>query len=155
MPFPSAADYEALVYSLPDRFARVERSTLVVAPIGRTLAKVEGQVSLRGGLTLDVWELVDFQAGRIRSYSYEIYRAGEKLAWYDPLEQPHIPELASTPPHHQHVQPNIRHNRVPAPGISLERPNLPGLIEAIEQEFLGDEPFITTKSLVNGDDRTP
>jgi hypothetical protein len=44
-----------------------------------------------------------------------------------------------THPHHKHVLPDIKHNRVPAPGISFEHPNLPTLIEAIEaieQELL-------------------
>ena len=38
-------------------------------------------------------------------------------------------------PHHKHVLPDIKHNRVPAPEISFERPNLPMLIEQIEQAF--------------------
>ena len=50
MPFPDVATYEALVYSLSDRFAEVEGSTLVLAPIGRTLAKVEGQIMIGSGL---------------------------------------------------------------------------------------------------------
>ena len=69
-------------------------------------------------------------------YSYEVYRAGEKIIWYDPFEHPHAPELASTYPHHKHVLPDIKHNRVPAPGISFEQPNLPGLIEEIKREIL-------------------
>lgn len=84
---------------------------------------------------LDVWELIDHDASCIRNYSYEIYQAGEKLSWYDPFAHPHIPELASTHPHHKHIQPNIKHNRVPAPGISFEQPNLPFLIQEIEQIF--------------------
>ncbi|MCZ6872722.1 MAG: DUF6516 family protein [bacterium] len=85
---------------------------------------------------LDVWELVDFEARRIRSYSYEIYQAGEKVGCYDPFEHPHIPELASTHPHHKHILPNIKHHRVAAPGISFEQPNLPTLIREIEPEIL-------------------
>lgn len=34
-------------------------STLVLAPIGSTLAKLEGQIIWRGEVVLDVWELVD------------------------------------------------------------------------------------------------
>ena len=81
--------------------------------------------------------MVDFEQGRIRNYSYEIRQAGEKLAWYDPFEHPHIPALASTHPHHKHIQPDIKHHRIPAPGISFEQPNLPYLIEEIEREVLG------------------
>lgn len=51
------------------------------------------------------------------------------------IKLPHIPELASTHPHHKHIQPNIKHNRVPAPGLSFDQPNLPFLIQEIEQTF--------------------
>jgi len=92
-------------------------------------------VTFEGEVILDVWELLDFEARRLRSYSYEIYRAGEKIAWYDPFEHPHIPELASTSPHHKHIGPDIKHHRVPAPGLSFEAPNLPILIEEIVREM--------------------
>ena len=45
----------------------------MLATIGPTLAKLERQVTFAGDVILDVWELIDFEAGRIRSYSYEIY----------------------------------------------------------------------------------
>ena len=136
MPIPDFQSYGALIYSLPERYPSIQHSTLVLATIGPTLAKIEGQVTFEGEVVLDVWELVDFESGRIRNYSYEIYRAGEKIAWYDPFEHPHIPELAITHPHHKHVPPDIKHNRVPARGISFEQPNLPTLIEEIAHEFL-------------------
>lgn len=128
--------YGELIYSLPERYATIQHSTLVLATIGATLAKLEGQITFEGTVVLDVWELIDFESGHIHNYSYEIYRAGEKIAWYDPFEHPHIPELASTYPHHKHVLPDLKHNRVPAPGISFEQPNLPTLIEAIERDLL-------------------
>src|SRR6266487_5547751 len=58
-------------------------------------------------------------------------QAGEKIAWYDPFEHPHIPELARTYPHHKHIPPDLKHHRVPAPGISFEQPNLPTLMQEI------------------------
>jgi len=136
VPLPDFLAYRQLVYSLPETYPTIQRSTLVLATIGRTLAKLEGRVTFKGDVILDVWELVDFDARRILNYSYEVYRAGEKILWYDPVEHPHMPELASTYPHHKHVLPDIKHNRVPAPGISFERPNLPGLIEEIERKVL-------------------
>jgi len=136
VPFPDFQTYGELIYSLQERYPSIQRSTLVLVPIGRTLAKLEGQITFKGDVVLDVWELVDFELGRIRNYSYEIYQAGEKIAWYDPFEHPDIPELASTYPHHKHVPPDIKHNRVPAPGISFEEPNLPTLIEEIERDIL-------------------
>lgn len=136
MPLPDFQTYGVPIYSLQERYPRILRSTLVRATIGATLAKLEGQVIFADDVVLDVWELIDFEAGHIRSYSYEIYRAGEKLAWYDPFEHPHIPELANTYPHHKHVLPDIKHNHIPGPGISFEQPNLPNLIEEIVREVL-------------------
>ncbi len=128
--------YSVFVYSLQNRYASILTSTLVLAPIGRTLGKLEGQIHFDKDIVLDVWELIDFDVGCIRNYSYEVYQAGEKIAWYDPFEHPHMPELASTYPHHKHVPPDIKNHRVPAPGISFERPNLPVIIEEIENELL-------------------
>ena len=136
MPITDFHSYGELIYSLQERFPSVQRCTLALANIGSTLAKLEGQVIFQADIVLDVWELVDFAARQIRNYSYEIYHAGEKVAWYDPLEHPHIPELASTYPHHKHIPPALKHNRIPAPGISFEKPNLPILIEEIEQELV-------------------
>jgi hypothetical protein len=101
VPLPDVSSYGELVYSLPERYRSIQHSTLVLAPIGRTLAELEGQIVFRGPMVLDVWELLDFALGRIRNYSYEIYRSGEKVAWYDPFQHPHDPELASTYPHHK------------------------------------------------------
>lgn len=56
--------YNELVYSLQDRYPRIQRSTLVLIPIGATMAKLEGQVML-DDIILDVWELLRF---RYRSY---------------------------------------------------------------------------------------
>ncbi len=127
--------YSEFVYSLQNRYPSVQHSTLVLAMVGAALAKLEGQVAFEGNVVLDVWELLDFDAKRILNYSYEIYRGGEKIAWYDPFEHPHVSELAATHPHHKHVPPDIKHNRIPAPGISFEHPNLPFLIEEIERDI--------------------
>jgi hypothetical protein len=123
-PLDDVASYSAWVYALPERHPCVTGSTLVLAPIGATLAKLEGRIECAGGLAIDVWELVDFAGHRIRTYSYEVLRLGEKIGWYDPWPHPEVPELASTFPHHKHVPPDLRHHRVPAPGISFQAPNL-------------------------------
>ncbi|MGH8059660.1 MAG: toxin-antitoxin system TumE family protein [Candidatus Entotheonellia bacterium] len=121
---------------MQERFPSIRRSTLVLTTIGKTLAKIEGQVTFEQDVVLDIWELIDFDARHIHNYSYEIYHAGEQIAWYDPFEHPHIPELASIYPHHRHVLPDIRHNRIPAPGLSFAQPNLPTLIEEILRDIL-------------------
>ena len=48
--------------------------------------------------------------------------------------QPHPddPTLANTHPHHKHIPPDIKHHRVPAPGLTFAAPNLPLLILEIE-----------------------
>jgi hypothetical protein len=143
MPITDLHTYGKLIYSLQERYASVRRSTLVLASIGSTLAKLEGQVIFESDVVLDVWELVDFAAGQIRNYSYEIYQASEKIAWYDPFEHPHIAELANTYPHHKHILPDLKHNRIPAPGISFGQPNLPTLIEEIECEVIPSSPGIS------------
>ena len=140
MPLTDFHTYGALIYTLQEKYPSVQSSTLVLATIGPTLTKLEGRMTFVGDVVLDVWELVDFAARRIRSYSYEIYQAGEKIVWYDPFAHPHIPELASTHPHHKHILPDLKHHRVPAPGISFEQPNLPTLIQEIEREILPSSP---------------
>jgi len=143
MPITDFHFYGKLIYSLQERYASVRRSTSVLASIGSTLAKLEGQVIFESDVVLDVWELVYFSVGQIRNYSYEIYQASKKIAWYDPFEHPHIAELASTYPHHKHILPDLKHNRIPAPGISFGQPNLPTLIEEIEREVIPSSPGIS------------
>jgi hypothetical protein len=95
-----------------------------------------GSVTFGEGIELRVFEAIDFAAGEILDYGYTVYRGEEKEYWYDPQEHPGDPSLASTYPHHKHVPPNIKRNRVPAPALSFEQPNLPFLIEEIERELL-------------------
>ena len=119
-PLASIASYSEWVYALANRHPFVTRSTLVLIPIGATLARLEGCLECFQGLTVEVWELVDFSKQQIRTYSYEIYRHGEKVCWYDPWAHPEIPALAATFPHHRHLPPNLRENRVPAPGLRFD-----------------------------------
>jgi hypothetical protein len=69
----------------------------------------------------------------IDEYGYEVWREEKKLYWYDSQPHPNDPELQSTHPHHKHVPPDIKHNRLPAPALSFTRPNLPALIAELEQ----------------------
>ena len=69
----------------------------------------------------------------ISRYGYEVWRGSEKLYWYDSQPHPGDPKLAATDPHHKHIPPDIKHNRIPALGFSFNEPNLPRLIEEIEQ----------------------
>jgi hypothetical protein len=90
--------------------------------------------------TVTVWsasplrlrEELDFDAGLITAYGYEVYRGTDRLYWYDDFPHANDPTLASTFPHHKHVPPNIKRNRIPAPEMSFTEPNLPALIQEIE-----------------------
>jgi hypothetical protein len=135
-PLDDIASYSRFVYALRERHPFVTGSTLTLAPIGATLAKLEGRVECQKGIHLEVWELVDFATRSIRTYSYEVYREEEKVCWYDPWEHPEIPALAVTFPHHKHVPPNLREHRVPAPRIGFHSPNLDVVLEDVRRDWL-------------------
>jgi hypothetical protein len=127
----SRLEYEQWLYAIPAAYSAVSASTLRFFTTSATTAAITGGVEFRSGYRLTVSELVDFAAGEILDYGYEIWREGEKLYWYDPQPHPDDPLLAETFPHHKHVHPDIKHHRVPALGLSFDRPNLPALIEEI------------------------
>ncbi len=137
-PFQSLREYELFVYSLPDQFPRIVRSTLVVAQRGRYYAELAGEVLFPDGYRLNVYERLSWDAGplTIEGYSYEVWRGSDELYWYDSQPHPNDPTLASTDPHHKHVPPDIKHHRMPAPGLSFAEPNLPFLLREIETAFL-------------------
>ena len=130
------ASYSAFIYSLAERHPHITECALQLAPIGATLARLEGKIECQGQLRIEVFELIDLVQHRFRTYSYEIYRGAEKICWYDPWEHPEIPSLSSTFPHHKHVPPDLRNHRVPAPGISFAAPNL----DVILAEMLSPAP---------------
>lgn len=134
-PFQSLREYEEFIYTLAQRFSSIAFSTLVLARRGATLASVSGDVHFHSGHRLSLRERLVFEDGALRivRYSYEVWRGQSQLYWYDPQPHPHIPELAATNPHHKHLPPDIKHNRVPAPGISFTQPNLPFLIHEVEE----------------------
>ncbi len=68
----------------------------------------------------------------IDEYGYEVWCGQDKLFWYDAQPHANDPALQRTYPHHKHIQPNMKNNRVPAPKNSFNSPNLPGLIREIE-----------------------
>jgi len=136
-PLSSLTAYSRFVAELLEH-PTVQRSTLTVWAVGPYTGVAEGEVIFSQGIKLRMMEELDFEAGLITAYAYEVYRHGEKLYWYDDFPHPNDPNLASTFPHHKHVPPDIKHHRVPAPDIHFDRPNLPGLIAEIEQ-YLAEE----------------
>lgn len=128
--------YERFIYALPLHYPSVLQSTLVLIPHGAAFAELTGTLLLSQEIVLTVWEDLDFAEQLINSYSYSVSQAAVRLYWYDPQPHPHIAHLASTHPHHKHIPPDIKRNRIPAPGLSFSQPNLPFLITEIEQYLL-------------------
>lgn len=130
-PLKSLSDYSQFVVKLL-RQSNVKSSTVVVWSDSPYTGIAEGEVIFTNRLKLRIREEVDFEAGIIISYGYEVYRGEERLYWYDDFPHPNDPTLASTMPHHKHIQPDIKHNRIPAPNMSFDSPNLPIIIQEIE-----------------------
>lgn len=130
-PLSSLDAYSELVADLFNR-TTVQKSAVTVWSVSRYIGKAEGKVFFSNGCQLRVLEILDFDAELIVSYGYEVRRGEERLYWYDDAEHPNDPNLASTFPHHKHVPPDIKHNRIPAPEISFKHPNLPFIIAEIE-----------------------
>lgn len=131
-PLGSLANYSqflAKLFNRPD----VIRSTITVWSLSPYTGIAEGELFFTSGFRLRMREEIDFDAQLITSYGYETYQEAEKLYWYDDFPHPNDPTLASTHPHHKHVPPNIKRNRIPAPDLTFTRPNLPQIIEEIEE----------------------
>lgn len=131
-PLESISNYSRFIVELLNR-PTVKHSTLSVWSDSPYTGIAEGEIHFINGMRLRVREDLDFADGIIASYGYEVYRGGERLYWYDDFPHPKDPDLASTHPHHKHIPPDIKHNRIPAPGISFTQCNLPGLIQEIEE----------------------
>ncbi len=129
-PLKSLTDYNRFVMELLSH-TNVRSSTISVWSDSPYTGIAEGEVIFVNGLRLRMREEVDFEAGIIISYGYEVYRGEERLYWYDDFPHPNDPTLASTIPHHKHIPPDIKHHRISAPDISFARPNLPILIQEI------------------------
>lgn len=128
----SLTDYSRFVTELFHR-PTVVSSTVTVWSDSPYTGIAEGEVFFSNGIRLRLREELDFDAGLITSYGYEVYRGAERLYWYDDFPHPNDPNLVSTFPHHKHIPPDIKHNRIPAPEIRFNRPNLPVLIREIEE----------------------
>ena len=154
-PLSSPEAYQAFIYGLTERFSGIRRSTLVYIASGELFGRAEGMLFFGQDVILCVQEHLNFELGVIEGYGYEVsrshatpegaelapapeycqarYTGKDKLYWYDSFPHPNDPSLAVTHPHHKHVPPDIKHHRIPAPELSFTRPNLPFLIDEIEQ----------------------
>ncbi len=130
-PLSSLASYTKFLVDLLNR-PEVTRSTVTVWSVSPFTGIAEGEIFFSGGFRLRIREELDFDDELITSYGYEAYQEAEKLYWYDDFPHPNDPTLAPTHPHHKHVPPNIKRNRIPASGLSFTQPNLPQIVEEIE-----------------------
>jgi hypothetical protein len=131
--FQSLHDYEEFVYTLQQRFPAIQSSSLVLVRRGKRVAVLQGELIFAHGYRVTIKERLSYEdAVMIEDYGYELWHNAEKIAWYDSQPHPNEPTLASTHPHHKHIPPNIKRNRIPAPQMSFTQPNLPALIQEIE-----------------------
>ncbi|MBC8503630.1 MAG: hypothetical protein H8D34_02160 [Chloroflexi bacterium] len=133
-PFRTPEDYELYLYTLTENFPSIKRSTITFIRLGSSLARVAGEIYFENDIRIVVRERVLYHRLPIIVdwYGYEVYRGYEKLYWYDSQPHPGDEALQSTHPHHKHIPPDIKHNRVPAENMSFSEPNLPKLIGEIE-----------------------
>ena len=131
-PLGSVANYSQFLATLLDR-PHVTHSTITVWPVSSYTGIVEGEILFVDGFRLRIREEIDFDEQLITAYGYEAYQKAKKLYWYDDFPHPNTPSLASTHPHHKHIHPNIKHNRIPAPKLSFTNPNLPQIIKELEE----------------------
>ncbi len=132
-PFQSLHNYEEFVYTLQARFPAIQSSSLVVIRRGKRVAILQGELTFAYSYRVVIKERLSYDdVVVIEDYGYEVWHNSEKIAWYDSQPHPDDPSLASTHPHHKHISPNIKRNRIPAPQISFTQPNLPVLIQEIE-----------------------
>ena len=134
-PLRTIEDYELFLYTLREQFPSVRHSTVTLVRMGVSLARISGELHFDQNIRLVVRERIVYHRlpAVIDWYGYEAWRGAEKLYWYDSQPHPNDPTLQSTHPHHKHVPPDIKHNRIPAPNMSFLQPNIPALIEEIEE----------------------
>ncbi|HLG16673.1 MAG TPA: DUF6516 family protein [Blastocatellia bacterium] len=131
-PLKALSAYSRFVTELLDRPV-VERSTVSIWSASPYTGVLDGEVFLVRNYRLRLREELDFDAGLITAYGYEAYCGEERLYWYDDFPHPDDLTLAATHPHHKHLPPDIKHNRIPAPRMSFNSPNLPVLLQEIEE----------------------
>lgn len=155
-PLLSPEDYATFIHDLPNRYVFIKGSSLVYIPLGTKVGKVMGMILFDNNTILCVQEFLNFDLHVIEGYGYEVsqsqidaneipkaeeycrasYPDKDKLYWYDSFPHPNDLDLASTHPHHKHIHPNIKRNRIPAPDLTFTAPNLPFLIEEVERAVL-------------------
>jgi hypothetical protein len=134
----SLEEYEEFVYKIQELSQHISYSTLVVKRRSKLAAILSGELTFAQNITLKVFENLRFitqETDFILDYSYEVRKNDSLEYWYDSQAHPNNPSLQSTHPHHKHIPPDIKHHRIPAPGLTFSELNLPFLIREIEVLF--------------------
>ena len=133
-PLRTLEDYELFLYTLTERFPSIRRSTVTCVRRGASLARIMGELFFDHKVRVVIRERILYHRLPvvIDWYGYEVWEGDRKLCWYDSQPHPNDPTLQSTYPHHKHIPPGVKHNRVPAPEMSFSQPNLPALIKEVE-----------------------
>lgn len=129
-------EYAVFLATLQERFDSIQNIKFRAYRTSATRGSCSGTIIFPNEVTLRFDEQINFKSGQLVDYGYVVYQAGEKLYYYDSQPHPKDPSLASTFPHHKHIPPDIKHHRIPAPGISFERSNLEFVISEIEATLL-------------------
>lgn len=128
--------YAEFLSTLRDNFSSIKNGKFKAYLTSAFEGHAEGTIKFPNEVVLTFVEEIDFDTKKLFKYGYTVYRAGEKLYYYDPQPHPDNPALASTFPHHKHIPPDLKHHRIPAPGLSFERSNLEFIIHEIETTLL-------------------
>jgi len=133
-PLGTPEDYELFLYTLTERYPSIQQSTITFVRRGKSLAKVMGELYFRHNIRAVIRERLTYSRlpAVIDWYGYEVWRGDEKLYWYDSQPHPDDVSLQRTHPHHKHVPPDIKHNRIPAANMSFTQPNLPAIVAEID-----------------------
>lgn len=104
-----------------EQFSVIRRSTVTLVRQRASLARVAGELYFDETLRVVVRERLVFDRLPlvVDAYGHEVWRGEEKLYWYDSQPHPGEPLLQSTHPHHKHVPPDLKYNRIPAHTMSL------------------------------------
>ncbi|MGR3317205.1 MAG: toxin-antitoxin system TumE family protein [Candidatus Anammoxibacter sp.] len=134
-PLHTSEDYELFLYTLKEKFSSVRSSTIFLVRRGATLARVKGELCFDDNVRIVVREriLYDRLPAIIDWYGCEIWQGKENLCWYDSQPHPGDANLSSTHPHHKHIPPNIKQNRIPAPFMTFTGSNILTLINEVEK----------------------
>ena len=118
-PLKGLGDYSRFVAELLDQFD-IKSSTLSVWSDSPYTGIAEGEILFGNGLRLRMREEVDFDAGIIVSYGYEVYRGEERLYWYDDF--PHSFARLGKLAQHRQAVPRLRSRPALAPVTAQRQP---------------------------------